>query len=266
MALPKASPALAAAVPDDDTVAQLHQRIAELTEAIAARDTFIAVAGHELRNSMTPIMGQVDLLLAAIVAGRCPPDKVEQRLERIQRTMVRYLKRARVVLDVSRLTSGTLRLKPETFDLAALLRETADDFAAASRHAGASIGVAAPETLMVTLDQLATEQIINNLVFNALQYGARTPVEVSAAVFGQDVHIQVRDHGGGISTIDRARVSGRFERAVQQGDRHNGFSVGLWVVGQFVGAMGGSIVIDDAPGGGALFTVTLPLNLKETQR
>lgn len=265
MALPKASPPLAAAVPDDDTVAHLHQRIAELTEAVAARDTFIAVAGHELRNSMTPIMGQVDLLLAAIVAGRCPPDKVEQRLERIQRTMVRYLKRTRVVLDVSRLTRGKLRLKLDTFDLAALLREVADDFAAASKHAGASINVAVPETLMVTLDHLATEQIVNNLVFNAIQYGARTPVEVSAAVFGQDVHIQVRDHGGGIPTIDRARVSGRFERAVQQGDRHNGFSVGLWVVGQFVAAMGGTIVIDDAPGGGALFTVTLPLHMQEAQ-
>ncbi len=253
-------------VPDNDTLAHLHQRIAELTEAVAARDTFIAVAGHELRNSMTPIMGQVDLLLAAIAAGRCPPDKVEQRLERIQHTMVRYLKRARVLLDVSRLTSGNLRLKLEAFDLAAMLREVTDDFAAASRHAGATLQVAVPESLIVTLDHLATEQIVNNLVYNAIQYGARTPVEVSAAVFGQEVHIQVRDHGGGIPIIDRARVSGRFERAVQQGDRHNGFSVGLWVVGQFVAAMGGTVVIDDASGGGALFTVTLPLHLKEAHR
>lgn len=266
MALPKASSPIAAAIPDDDTLEHLHQRIAELTEAVAARDTFIAVAGHELRNSMTPIMGQVDLLLAAIVAGRCPPDKVEQRLERIQRTMVRYLKRARVLLDVSRLTSGKLRLKLDTFDLAALLREVTDDFAAASRHAGSALQVAVPESLIVTLDQLATEQIVNNLIYNAIQYGARTPVEVSAAVFGQEVRIQVRDHGGGISTIDRARVSGRFERAVQQGDRHNGFSVGLWVVGQFVAAMDGEVVIDDAPGGGALLTVILPLHLKEAHR
>jgi signal transduction histidine kinase len=247
---------------NDDSVEQLHCRIAELTEAVAARDAFISVAGHDLRNAMTPIMGQVDLLMASVTAGKCSPQQVEQRLKRVQNTMIRYLKRARVLLDVSRLTSGKLRLDPETFDLSALLRDMARDLQAASRLSGASIQVAAPESLMVTLDQPATEQIVSSLVCNALQHGARTPIEVSAAVFGQQVHIQIRDHGGGISAADRSRVVDRFERAAQQEDR-NGFSVGLWVVGQFVAAMDGTITIDDAPGGGALFTVAFPLHLKE---
>ncbi len=247
---------------DDGSVEHLHRRIAELTEALAARDAFIAVAGHDLRNAMTPILGQVDLLMASLAAGRCSPQQVEQRLERVQQTMVRYLKRAKVLLDVSRLTSGMLRLNPETFDLAALLRDVAGDLRAASRLSGAAIRVVAPESLMVTLDQPATEQIVSNLVHNALQYGARTPVEVCAAVSGPKVRIQIRDHGAGASAIDRSRVSGRFERAAQ-GDR-SGFSVGLWVVGQFVAAMGGTVSIDDALGGGALLTVVLPLHLKES--
>ena len=68
----------------------------------------------------------------------------------------------------------------------------------------------------------------------------------------------MRDHGPGISAGDRARIFERFERAVGTNERHSGFGVGLWVVGQLVAAMEGTIVVDDAQGGGSVFTVTLP--------
>jgi two-component system OmpR family sensor kinase len=100
-------------------------------------------------------------------------------------------------------------------------------------------------------------------VSNALKYGARTPVEVSAAAHGEQLRIRVRDGGAGIPASDRARVFERFERAVGQNERHSGFGVGLWVVCQLVEAMEGTVTIQDAPGGGALFTVTLPLRMKE---
>jgi len=160
MAFPEAPPPLAAPAPDDDAPeddapddddAHLHRRIAELTEAVAFRDNFIAVAAHELRNSMTPIMGQVDLMLSAVRAGRWPLEQVEQRLGRLEHTIRRYLKRAVVLLDVSKLTGGKFQLELEAFDLAALLREVVDEFADAARHAGASLQVTAPTTLPVTL-------------------------------------------------------------------------------------------------------------------
>ncbi len=259
MAFPEAPPPLAA--PDDDAAGHLHRRIAELAEAVAVRDSFIAIAAHELRNSMTPVMGQVDLMLSAVRAGKWSMEQVEQRLGRLEYTVRRYLKRAVVLLDVSKLTGGKFQFELEAFDLAALLREVADEFAAA-RHAGASLQVVAPATLPVTLDPLATEQIIDNLISNALKYGARTPVEVAATMLGTQIRIQVRDHGGGVPARDRARIFERFERAVGKGGRHSSFGVGLWVVAQFVAAMQGAITIGDAPGGGALFTVTLPMHLK----
>src|SRR4051812_21887824 len=244
--------------PSGQTLEELQRRNAELTEAVAARDTFIAVAAHELRNPMTPMIGQVDLLLNGLRAGRYSPEQVEQRLERIRLVMNHYLKRAATLLDVSRITSGKLRLEPSPFDLSELVHEIVETFAAAARHAGTPIDVNAPASLLGTWDRLGMEQIFDNLVSNAIKYGARQPVKIWAEDREDYVCIRVRDHGPGISIDDRARIFGRFERAVGRDERRSGFGVGLWVVGQLVDAMGGTIGVDDAQGGGSVFTVTLP--------
>ena len=240
----------------DNQFEALQRRNAELAAAVEARDTFIAVAAHELRNPMTPIIGQIELLRNAIRAGRCPPDQAKHRLEHIQKAMRYYVKRAGILLDVSRITSGKLQLEPEAFDLAALLRDVAGNLADTARRAGSLITLTGPDTLPVTWDRLAAEQIVDNLAANAIKYGGGSAVEVHAGVHDGEVHIGVRDHGTGIPEAERARV---FERAVGPGERRSGFGIGLWIVRQLAEAMGGTVMIEDAPGvGGALFTVTLP--------
>lgn len=147
----------------------LQRHNADLAEAVAARDTFIAMASHELRNPMTPMIGQVDLLLNGIRAGKYSPERVEQRLERIRYVMAHYLKRAAILLDVSRMTSGKFRLKPTPCNLSDLVREVVETFADMARYGGVSIGIDAPASLPGTWDRLAMEQIIDNLVSNAIK-------------------------------------------------------------------------------------------------
>lgn len=254
------------AAPGGSELDRLRSRNAELAAAVEARDTFMAVAAHELRNPMQPIIGQIELLLNAIRAGRCPPDQVERRLERVQHAMHHYMKRAGILLDVSRITSGKLQLELEAFDIMALLHGVAADAAEAARRAGSPITVTGPDMLSVNWDRLAVEQIVDNLVANAIKYGGRSPIGLSAEPRGGDVRIQVRDHGGGIPAADRARVFERFERAVGPGERRSGFGVGLWLVRQLAEAMGGTVAVGDAPGGGALFTVTLPRRAEQASR
>jgi len=244
--------------PPRTALEELQQRNAELRAAVAARDTFIAVAAHELRNPMTPMIGQIDLLLNGLRAGRYSPEQIEQRLERVRLVMNQYLKRAATLLDVSRITTGKLILAPSPFDLSDLVRETVETFAAAARHAGAQIDISVPVSLLGTWDRLAMEQIIGNLLSKAIKFGAHRPVVICAEGHGDNVCIRVRDHGPGIPVDARSRIFGRFERAVGPDERRSGFGVGLWVVGQLVNAMGGTIMVDDAPGGGSVFTVTLP--------
>ena len=237
---------------------ELRRRNAELAEAVAARDTFIAVAAHELRNPMTPMIGQVDLLLKGLQAGKYAPEQVEQRLRRIREVMDQYVRRSTALLDISRMTSGKFKLDPAPCDFAALVRAVVETFAETARYAGSPIGVDAPASLPGTWDRLAVEQITDNLVSNAIKYGARRPVEVCAEDCNDRVRLRVRDYGPGISMHDRGRIFGRFERAVGANEQRSGFGVGLWVVGQLVEAMEGTITVDDAQGGGSVFSVTLP--------
>jgi two-component system OmpR family sensor kinase len=240
--------------------AVLLERIAELSEAVEARDTFIAVAAHELRNPMMPIIGQIELLSCGVRAGKYSLDNVQERLGKLQRTVTQYMKRAVVLLDVSRLNSGRFRLDRSRCDLAALLREIAEQFGAAAHHSGVSLAVTAPASLPGWWDRLAVEQVIDNLISNAIKYGGRTPVELTLSADAQSVILEIRDHGSGIAPEHRARVFERFERAVGYSEYRSGFGVGLWVVGQLVGAMSGTVTIEDAPGGGALFIVRLPVH------
>ena len=246
------------AAPSEWTFEALLRSNTELSEAIAARDAFIAVAAHELRNPMTPMIGQIDLLLAGLQAGRYSPEQVEQRLRRVRQAMNHYVKRASALLDVSRITSGKLTLEPTPFDLTELLAETVETFAEAARYAGTPIEMEGPPSLPGTWDRLAMEQIIDNLLSNAIKYGGRRPVHVCTEDFGEMIGIRVRDHGPGIAAADRARIFGRFERAVGPSERRSGFGIGLWVVGQLVTAMSGTITVDDAEGGGSVFAVSLP--------
>ena len=233
------------------------RRHAELVDAIAARDAFIAVAAHELRNPMTPMVGQLDLLLTGLRAGRLSSEQVEQRLVRIQQAMNTYLKRATALLDVSRLTSGQFRLESTAFDLCVLVRAVVETFAEAACRAGSPIRVVAA-SLPGTWDHLAMEQIIDNLVSNAVKFGGSQPIEVRAEALDDEIRITVRDGGPGISPDDRTRIFSRFERVAGQSERRSGFGVGLWVVGQLVAAMRGTVAVDEAPGGGTAFVVSLP--------
>jgi two-component system OmpR family sensor kinase len=104
------------------------------------------------------------------------------------------------------------------------------------------------------------EQILVNLVSNAIKYGHGTPVRITASQGGGNVRFEVSDRGPGIPDSERSRIFGKFERVVAPSNYQSGFGLGLWIVGRMVEAHGGTIALLSDPVLGTTFAVTLPLD------
>ena len=240
-------------------LADLRREVAELRRAVRARDDFIAIAAHELRNPMTPLLGVAELALTAARSAEdtCPP-RVTVLLERMQLLAQDFIQRSTRLLDVSRIEAGNLRLEPSMTDLSALVLSTVQKYETAAARVRSQVETGIQDGITGVWDRLAVEQVAENLLSNALKFGAGKPVAVRLRSHGADAWLDVQDRGIGMEPDQQARIFGRFEQVVAQ-HRGGGFGVGLWVANHLVMAMGGQIAVVSHPGEGSTFSVMLPL-------
>jgi PAS domain S-box-containing protein len=229
---------------------------AELAEAVTARDDFIAVAAHELRNPLNVLVLTLQLLhrVSRDVAGSA---QVRELIEKSQIQLSRLSTLMDRLLDVTRIQGGSFELHRQKFDLTCLIREV---IARIVEPAGVLIRLDLETSIEGTWDRFRIDQAITNLISNAIKYGMQRPISIRARVSdGHTAIVSVRDEGVGISSEDLKRIFKRFERAAPTLGNHQGLGLGLWITKQIVEAHGGAIVADSAPGNGAVFTVMLPL-------
>lgn len=236
--------------------------IEELRAAVTARDNFIAVAAHELRNPMTPIVGQVELLLRRARLEGASAATING-LERLEISVSHYVRRATALLEISRVNAGRLILQPTTFDMAKFVVEITANYEILAARAGSVLHCDVNEPIIGIWDQLATEQIIDNLLSNAIRYGDGKPITIALVAEGAGVTLSVADSGIGISADDLTRIFDRFEQAVRTGRKSGGFGIGLWLARELTEAMGGSIDVASAETEGSTFRVWLPWDKKE---
>lgn len=239
------------------TEGELLLRIRELEDAVRARDDFIAIAAHELRSPMTALSLRRHTLEQT--AKRSHEPELARQIAQTRRSVDRYVRRAVVLLDVTRLNSGALPLTLEQVPIAQLVREVVEAHADEAAFHGADLGGDAATDAHGCWDRHMVEQILSNLVTNAIKYGRGTPVRVRAALDGGVACFSVSDGGPGIDDLQRARIFEKFERVVGGTAYRSGYGLGLWIVARMVAAHGGTIDVSNAPQGGALFVVKLPL-------
>jgi two-component system OmpR family sensor kinase len=244
---------------DESELARLRQQVDELRELVRARDDFIAIAAHELRNPMTPVIGVAELALAAArkADGTCPP-RVIELLERLEGLVQNYVKRATRLLDISRVEAGKLQLEPVVTDLSSLVLSVAHRYEAEAAHKGCVLEPDIHGGIKAVCDPLAVEQVIENLLSNALKFGAGKPVGLRLRSDNCSAYFEVRDRGIGMSADQQERVFGRFEQVVANHSA-GGFGLGLWISCHLVEAMNGKITISSQLGHGSTFHVALPL-------
>jgi signal transduction histidine kinase len=227
--------------------------------AIAARDEFLAIAAHELRTPLTSLLLQIDAVErnVSLSPGGVLTEADRQRIGSIARQASRLSGLIDGMLDMSRLTAGRLELNFDRVDLAALARDVAQRFAPDAAAASCAVRIDLPEPLVGLWDEARLDQIVTNLIANAVKYGAGGAIEVEGRGNAEAAQLVVRDHGIGISAEDQERIFRRFERASGQ-RQHPGLGLGLWITSELCKALGGTIAVASALGAGAAFTVTLP--------
>ncbi|MGE6758477.1 ATP-binding protein [Corallococcus interemptor] len=230
----------------------------EEQEAVRRRDDFLSIAAHELKTPLTSLQLHIQGLQAKARGAPMPPEKLTAKLESAYSQTQRLGKLVNDLLDISRIAQGQLHIKREDVDLVALVRAQLERSREALTRAECEVRFHASEPRLIGhWDALRLEQVVGNLLTNAMKYGAGKPVEVTLDGDATRVRLEVRDHGIGIAEEDRARIFERFERAVSV--RHyGGFGLGLWIVREIVQALGGNIDVASAPEQGSTFTVTLP--------
>lgn len=246
---------------------QLQTARAELEHAVRMRDDFMSIVSHEVRTPLNGLILETQLRKLHLSRGNLAAfssDKLQAMVERDERQINSLIRLVEDMLDVSRIRTGKLSLRPKAFDLGQLVRGLVENFAAQAIALIPTSNCNVAEPLHGEWDEFRIEQVLANLLSNALRYGERKPVQVR--VYEEDglACVQVQDHGIGIGAANQQRIFQQFERVATQ-QASGGLGLGLYISEQIVQAHGGRILLDSEEGKGATFTLQLPLAACEQQ-
>lgn len=238
----------------------------EQTLAVQRRDEFLSVAAHELRTPLTSVRLAVQMLArsrndAALGASAPARETSSTLLKTAERQTLRLGQLVENLLDVSRIATGQLVMNIDPVDLSEVVRDAVASLPVDTGRNPTSaieLTIEREKPVIGNWDRVRLEQVITNLLSNALKYGRDEPVEVRVMATENVARLEVEDHGIGIDQEHQESIFDRFERAVSS--RHyGGFGLGLYIVKQIVTALGGRIEVWSKLGAGSIFTVTLPL-------
>ncbi|HET6583074.1 MAG TPA: PAS domain S-box protein [Nannocystaceae bacterium] len=246
----------------EQEVAQERDRVNEAQRMVQLRDEFISVAAHELRTPLTALQLKLQGIEHTLEKEASPPPgthaKLSERLHGALRQVDRLTALVERLLDVSRIVSGSFVMKLEPMDLAAVVRQVVDDLREAAQQSGSELRLATDGDIVGRWDVARLEQVVVNVVSNAIKYGGGEPIDVGVEKVGRVARIVVTDRGIGIAQNDIDRIFGRFERAAPS--RHyGGLGLGLYVTRNIVEAHGGSISVSSRAGQGSTFAIELPI-------
>jgi signal transduction histidine kinase len=237
----------------------------ELRHAVDARDEFLSIASHELKTPLTALRLQVQSLSRSVARSpdqQFSPEQLRARFDAAERQVQRLVHLIDALLDVSRLQSGGLDLDVAEVDLAVLVAEAVDRVRTTATASGSTMTLEAPPSLRGRFDASRVDQIVTNLLVNAIKYGRGKPIAVRVGLDQERgparAFVTVADEGIGIAPEDHVRIFERFERAVSR-THYGGLGLGLWIARQIAQSLGGSVTVESDVGKGARFTLQLPL-------
>jgi signal transduction histidine kinase len=228
--------------------------IAELREVNRGKEQFVAVASHEMRTPLTAILGYV----ATLRRQPIDPAARDRFLEIVERQAQRLLGLVETLLTASNLDRGRVAARFDWASVEEVCQEVVEGLGDDQARVRLDLPPALPPLLT---DRRCLGQVLGNLLENAVKYSPRQqPCELGVRPDGDRLVLWVRDHGAGIPQSELERIFDRFYQVDGSDTRPaSGIGLGLHLVRELVGVLGGTIEVETRPGAGSRFTVVLPL-------
>ncbi|HTI14686.1 MAG TPA: ATP-binding protein [Dictyobacter sp.] len=265
--LPIQLPHAFSSITDPEPIALVvHQDVSALKEAEQLKDEFIGIAAHELRNPLAALHGFVRLLLTQSIQGKgneLAPWQLES-LQSIDQATTRLVELTDDLLDVTRLQAGRFTLRQEATDLIALVKRVVRRFQMVTEEGEHQfVIITEADFLVVSLDAQRIEQVLTNLLNNAVKYSPQGgPIEIGIwkNQEEQGATVSIKDTGIGIPEQQQARIFSRFMRAENgQALGIPGTGLGLYLSRELVERQGGRIWFQSIEGKGSTFFLSFPL-------
>jgi PAS domain S-box-containing protein len=228
-------------------------------EELRLRDLFNSIASHELKTPLTALLLGLQLLSRRLEREAPGSEKLRSQAARCESAAARMGELIHALLDVAQIHRGQLTLNMHDVDVVEEVRKVVSGFAVAKDGVGNRIAFRADGAVTARLDSLRFDQVVTNLLTNAVKYGGGRPIEV---VVAQDraanlAHVEVIDRGPGIEPAMQEKIFEPFQRATST-EPIPGLGLGLYVVKLIVESHGGRIAVDSEVGRGSRFIVELP--------
>jgi len=242
-------------------IEELRQTQEALRESLQAREMFLSIASHELKTPLTSMRLQTEIRQRALAKGdlsRFTPIALEKLFAEEIKQIDRLNRLVEDMLDISRLRTGKLTLQFLTFDLCGVVSDVVSRLNPQFEAAHCKVMVQGQCPVIGRWDRYRLEQVVTNLLTNAIKYAPAQPIEIAIKTQNNDAVLSVKDHGLGIAMIDQKRIFDQFERAASANEA-SGLGLGLFITKQIVEIHRGTISLQSERGRGSTFTIRLPL-------
>jgi signal transduction histidine kinase len=242
--------------------AHQEETLERLRELDQMKSDFVAITSHELRTPLTAVRGFVRTLIRNY--ERLSAKQITDFLSMIDRQSDRLTRLVEDLLVVSRIEAGKMSVAPKAVEIRGLLGDIVRSFGEERDRIRLTVDAAVP--VRVTVDPNRLDQVMSNLIQNAIKFSPQgTPVTVTADAAGDDrIELRVRDEGIGIAPEQLDHIFDRFHQAAPALTREaEGAGLGLYITKRLVEAMDGEVRVESEVGEGSTFVVTLPLEAAE---
>lgn len=237
-------------------------------ESLRIRDEFISIAAHELKTPLTSMKIRIETVKMSAEtgdSGAYMSKKMEKFVEHSEHQVDRLISLVDNMLDISKISLGKFGLDKKEINFSILIEKIFQSLSDSFERARCQVQLQIEPGLSINVDSAKIEQVVTNLMINAMKYGKGKPVSIHLNQVDQEIRLSIRDHGIGISKVDHERIFEKFERAFPV-NHISGLGLGLYISKKIVEDHQGSLRVESELGQGACFTVTLPIRIGDQGR